>query len=500
MKIASSTLLAFVVAAECSSATNAMLISEMKQERVLVSVVADQQHQVQDSKDAEEYQPESLWTNNITTDTTVVPEEIDACTEATGYDNVDGKERVLLVSEASYRRVSSSPGDTTVSTTSSTGGDGTVAATNTPSPQVPELVDDMFGSDMGTPQELVAGSREELQVQRRIQEARTYMQTVGHQDPSYRSVRSHCINHHEMCAFWAVLGECDKNPAYMKLNCAPVCRSCDQLDITKRCPLDPNATDALAQPGDLDRLFYKLVTNPEFAQFQPKAVSYPAAFAKDPAIVDTTDAAAITDADGPWLVVLENVVTPEEAWRLRELGAAQGYNRSEDVGKRRADGTYDSYANSGRTSTNAWCVNECYTDPVAQTVMNRIVHLTGGIPETNSENLQLLRYEEGQFYQTHSDFIPHQRERQPGVRILTFYIYLNDVEQGGGTNFPHVNNMTVTPKLGRAALWPSVLNRDPNKIDSRTQHQALPVEKGVKFGANAWIHQRDYKGPTAVGC
>ena len=111
----------------------------------------------------------------------------------------------------------------------------------------------------------------------------------------------------------------------------------------------------------------------------------------------------------------------------------------------------------------------------------------------------MLRYEEGQFYQTHSDYINFQLERQTGVRILTFYIYLNDVEEGGGTNFPHLN-LTVAPKLGRAVLWPSVLNDHPNVQDSRTEHQALPVIRGVKYGANAWLHQRNYKGPNEQGC
>jgi len=41
------------------------------------------------------------------------------------------------------------------------------------------------------------------------------------------------------------------------------------------------------------------------------------------------------------------------------------------------------------------------------------------------------------------------------------------------------------PKRGRALLWPSVLDSDPNKKDPRTTHQALPVGKGsLKFGAN----------------
>ena len=82
-------------------------------------------------------------------------------------------------------------------------------------------------------------------------------------------------------------------------------------------------------------------------------------------------------------------------------------------------------------------------------------------------------------------------------------MYLNGNEdsglEGGGTNFPRLD-ITVTPKLGRAALWSSVLNDHPHQKDVRTEHAALPVEKGVKYGANAWIHQRDYMTPNQKGC
>jgi hypothetical protein len=66
-----------------------------------------------------------------------------------------------------------------------------------------------------------------------------------------------------------------------------------------------------------------------------------------------------------------------------------------------------------------------------------------------------------------------------GCRILTVYLYLNDVEEGGGTNFP-VLDLTVMPKQGRVVLWPSVLDSNPHDMDNRTNHQALPVVQGVK--------------------
>jgi prolyl 4-hydroxylase len=89
--------------------------------------------------------------------------------------------------------------------------------------------------------------------------------------------------------------------------------------------------------------------------------------------------------------------------------------------------------------------------------------------------------------------------RQQGVRILTVYLYLNDVEAGGGTNFNKLD-ITVMPKRGRALLWPSVKNDKPDKKDGRTMHQALPVEAGIKYGANAWFHMRDFKAPNDNGC
>ena len=62
-------------------------------------------------------------------------------------------------------------------------------------------------------------------------------------------------------------------------------------------------------------------------------------------------------------------------------------------------------------------------------------------------------------------------------------MYLNDVEAGGGTNFDKLD-ITVMPKRGRALLWPNVLDESPHTKDDRTTHQALPVEKGIKYGAN----------------
>ena len=201
---------------------------------------------------------------------------------------------------------------------------------------------------------------------------------------------------------------------------------------------------------------------------------------------------------GPWIVVLENFLSEEECDTLIHLGGEKGYEISKDVGERNFDGTYDGIESKDRTSSNAWCTEECWEHSATQAVHDRIELLTG-INRTNYEYLQLLRYEKGQFYGKHHDYIEHHNQREPGVRILTVFLYLNDVEAGGGTHFSRLKQ-TVMPKRGRAVIWPSVLNDDPNKKDRQTDHEALPVEAGIKYGANAWVHQRDFKTAWSKGC
>lgn len=75
----------------------------------------------------------------------------------------------------------------------------------------------------------------------------------------------------------------------------------------------------------------------------------------------------------------------------------EGYQRSADVGKLTVDGSHTTKISEGRTSTNAWCNGPCYRNATAQAVIHRLSDLTG-VPEENSEYLQMLRYEPGQYY------------------------------------------------------------------------------------------------------
>jgi len=101
--------------------------------------------------------------------------------------------------------------------------------------------------------------------------------------------------------------------------------------------------------------------------------------------------------------------------------------------------------------------------------------------------------------QAHHDYIDFHLDRFFGTRMITVFLYLNDVEEGGGTHFNELG-ITVQPKTGRAVIWPSVYDFDTNTKDFRTRHEALAVISGVKYGANAWIHQRAFKDVHAINC
>lgn len=86
-----------------------------------------------------------------------------------------------------------------------------------------------------------------------------------------------------------------------------------------------------------------------------------------------------------------------------------------------------------------------------------------------------------------------------GPRILTFFIYMSDVEEGGETSFPDIG-LEVKPKKGRIVLWPSMTSDNLSRREERTTHIAKPVIKGRKIAANAWIHLYNYDIPNLWGC
>lgn len=91
-------------------------------------------------------------------------------------------------------------------------------------------------------------------------------------------------------------------------------RRCHQLSFDYRCPYDKDAPTVWG-PGDLNKMFERITTEPFYIEnYQPNILSQP--------------------PDGPWIVTMENVATEEECKTMIDLGAARGYERSQDVGEK----------------------------------------------------------------------------------------------------------------------------------------------------------------------
>mmetsp|Transcript_34633 Transcript_34633/g.81651 ORF Transcript_34633/g.81651 Transcript_34633/m.81651 type:complete len:549 (-) Transcript_34633:247-1893(-) len=352
------------------------------------------------------------------------------------------------------------------------------------------------------------GSQEELT----LEAIRKMMKYVESDEFMFlpKKIKENCKNKENLCSFWAAIGECENNKSFMKVSCAPACQSCHLIDMATRCPEIPDAVPALRE-GDLNKMFERIVetapANRTLTERDREALTdlempeYSVTVHSRPSDGPATEVKIESDRKlPPWVITLDNFLTEEECDSMIQLGYNAGYKRSEDVGAKKFDGFFDSKISTGRTSENAWCTtkNKCRDQPVPKRVLDRLSHLMGIKPE-NSEDFQILKYEVGQFYNTHHDYIPHQKTRQCGPRVLTFFLYLSDVEAGGGTDFPSLG-ITVMPKKGRAVLWPSVYSAQPMEKDERMRHQALPVVEGTKFGANAWIHMYDYQFAQANGC
>jgi hypothetical protein len=117
-----------------------------------------------------------------------------------------------------------------------------------------------------------------------------------------------------------------------------------------------------------------------------------------------------------------------------------------------------------------------------------------GIEFTDAEPLILLRYQPGEEYRPHRDYLPHetlQADRiEAGQRATTLCCYLGDVDSGGGTAFPEVG-LVVEPRAGRAVAFRNI--RDDGSPDPASLHAGQPVERGEKWVATLWLRQRRYR-------
>ena len=299
-----------------------------------------------------------------------------------------------------------------------------------------------------------------------------------------------CQDRFSVCQEYVKDGGCWNGPGWMIVHC---CKSCDKdlnashlIDSKIRCTKEHlNITEPIWKPGDLNKLFtsWAIDDDNRFAIYEPNILSSPDG--------------AYGGASGPWVMTFDNFMSSNEAEALIRGGAMVGFERSTNQGNVNRLGEMERVVSTTRTSSNAWCTGPCEALPEIQALTERIEQVTG-VPRKNYESFQILEYSPNQFYRQHHDSTG--KDPTPsGNRILTFFLYLSDVEEGGETYFNKLD-LAVKPKKGRALVWPSVKDDEPDFWDNRMYHEARDVIKGKKYAANHWIHLNDYEGPNQWGC
>ena len=182
----------------------------------------------------------------------------------------------------------------------------------------------------------------------------------------------------------------------------------------------------------------------------------------------------VAKIEEPMVVVLGNMLSDEECDELIRLSTDK-MKRSK-IGTTRAE-------NELRTSSSMF-IEETENLIVAR--IEKRIEAVMNIPIEHGEGLQILQYKPGQEYRAHHDFFS-SASKVTNNRISTLVMYLNDVEQGGETFFPHLN-FSVSPRKGMAVYFEYFYNNPT--LNDITLHGGAPVEIGEKWVATQWMRKQ----------
>jgi prolyl 4-hydroxylase len=201
--------------------------------------------------------------------------------------------------------------------------------------------------------------------------------------------------------------------------------------------MSPDAKPAL-RPGDLNTLFDRIVKNApgnkssseltivgELDLHEYNMTNYTVHILSHPKDFEVTEVSPVIDSSSPpWVIKFENFLTDDECDTMIQLGHYNEFKRSKGMGPDATmEVSYDGIESDSRTSYNTWCghYNGCRGSALPSRIHDRIERVLN-IPSNNSEDFQILRYDVGQFYSTHHDFIDHQGKFFSFLLMLTQFL------------------------------------------------------------------------------
>lgn len=185
---------------------------------------------------------------------------------------------------------------------------------------------------------------------------------------------------------------------------------------------------------------------------------------------------------GPHVLSIPGFLPPAACgWIIQRaserVGPAEVYDPATGLGRREG------------ARTNSACAFDLWSlDLVMVLLRERVIRVTG-LPAHGLEPLQVLRYDTGETFDWHVDYLtpgqPGLAEdlARKGQRIATLLVYLNADYEGGETAFESTG-LKHRGARGDALMWANTL--PDGRVDTRTRHAGLPPTKGVKWVASQW--------------
>lgn len=190
----------------------------------------------------------------------------------------------------------------------------------------------------------------------------------------------------------------------------------------------------------------------------------------------------------PKVYTIKDYLTDEECEHFIHL--AQGKIKPALV-----SGDDEGYISSGRTGQNCWIEHD--KDSITKKIANKIAKELN-MPLENAEKYQIIYYDKNQEYRKHYDgwsFDGSKKSKRNmkygGQRIKTALMYLNNVEEGGGTKFTKLNK-EVNAEKGKLLVFENT-HTGTNIKHELSEHAGMPVIKGEKWGFNLWFREHNMK-------
>lgn len=178
-------------------------------------------------------------------------------------------------------------------------------------------------------------------------------------------------------------------------------------------------------------------------------------------------------------VVIDDFATNEECDELKKIADESRKVRATVGSERKTD-------NKVRNNTTSFVkVQQPLREKINKLLRSR------GVDVDVYEDVQVQIYEPQEHYNAHTDSWVNtevcKKDATVQQRSWTCVLYLNDVEEGGGTYFTKAD-ARIMPKKGRVACWDNLDSK--GHANMLTEHMGEDVIKGRKYLANFWYNTK----------